>query len=51
MSFSDQIDFNQIDSLANAFLLDKSSKGMHPINSWNVLETIISDLENNLLSN
>ena len=51
ISFSSQIDFNQIDSLANAFLLDKSSKGMHPINSWNVLDTIISDLENSLLSN
>ena len=51
MSFSDQIDFNQIDLLANALLLDKSSKGMHPINSWNVLETIISDLESSLLSN
>ena len=49
MSFSRQIDFNQIDLLANAFLLDKSSKGMHPINSWNLLETIISDLENSLL--
>ena len=51
MSFSNKIDLNQIDSLANAFLLDKSSKGIHPINSWNVLETIISDLENSLLSN
>ena len=40
-----------LDSLANAFLLDKSSKGIHPINSWKVLETIISDLENSLLSN
>jgi len=51
MSFSDQIDFNQIDSLANAFLLDKSSKGLNQINSWNILETIIIDLENSLLSN